>query len=95
MTDRRMDEIIGYLLRGGVSIAAAVVAAGGVWYLASGSRPNPHAGAMIWAGLLILVSTPVARVIFSLIAFAIEGDRKFMVITSIVLAVLIYSLAFG
>ncbi len=93
MTDQRMDELIGYLLRAGVLTAAAVVAAGGAWYLASGGTGNPHALTMIWVGLLILVATPVARVVFSLVAFAIQGDRAYVVITFIVLAVLAYSLS--
>ncbi len=92
MTDRRMDELIGYLLRGGVLTAAAVVAAGGVWYLASGGR-DLRALTLICVGLLILVATPVARVIFSLIAFAIQGDRTYVAITFIVLVVLACSLA--
>jgi uncharacterized membrane protein len=93
VTDRRMDELIGHLLRGGVLTAAAVVAVGGAWYLASGG-PNgdPRAQTVIWAGLLILVATPVARVIFSLVAFALERDRAYMVITFIVLVVLACSL---
>ena len=92
MTDRRMDELIGYLLRSGVLTAAAVVAAGGAWYLVSGDPSGP-AAKLIWVGLLILVATPVARVIFSLVAFAIQRDRAYVVITFIVLAVLVYSLA--
>jgi uncharacterized membrane protein len=43
-------------------------------------------------GLLILVATPIARVIFSMVAFAIEGDRMYVFFTMIVLAVLMYSL---
>ncbi|HXS96325.1 MAG TPA: DUF1634 domain-containing protein [Candidatus Limnocylindrales bacterium] len=110
MTDDRMDAIIGNLLRTGVSVAAAVVLAGGVWYLASTTAPPAYAhftprvagirsfGALtgpeqtILAGLLILIATPVARVIFSLIAFAIECDRVYVVITLIVLLVLLYSI---
>jgi len=95
MNDQRMDEIIGRLLRAGVSIAAAVVAAGGAWHLASPPPGNPHALTVIWAGLLILVATPVARVVFSLAAFLMERDRTYVVITSIVLVVLVYSMAFG
>jgi len=49
--------------------------------------------AIIQLGLLILIATPVLRVAFSLVAFAMEGDRTYVVITSIVLAVLIYSLS--
>jgi len=94
MTERRMDELIGYLLRAGVLIAAAVVAAGGAWYLASGAAADQaHAEKLIWVGLLILVATPVGRVVFSLVAFALQRDRAYVVITFIVLAVLIYSLA--
>jgi uncharacterized membrane protein len=33
LTDQRMDEIIGALLRYGVMLSASVVAAGGIWYL--------------------------------------------------------------
>jgi uncharacterized membrane protein len=38
-TDRRMDEIIGRLLQGGVILAAAFVLAGGVVYLARHPQP--------------------------------------------------------
>jgi uncharacterized membrane protein len=94
MTDRRMDELIGYLLRSGVLTAAAVVAAGGVWYVATGGPAgDPRAAKLIWAGLFILVATPVARVVFSLAAFIIQKDRTYVIVTLIVLAVLIYGLA--
>lgn len=43
-------------------------------------------------GLLLLIATPIARVIFSVFAFAIEGDRMYVIFTLIVLAVLLYSL---
>ncbi|MBO0911525.1 MAG: DUF1634 domain-containing protein [Acidobacteria bacterium] len=43
-------------------------------------------------GLLILIATPIARVVFSAIAFALEGDRMYVAFTLIVLAVLLYSL---
>ncbi len=43
-------------------------------------------------GLLILIATPIARVIFSMIAFAIENDRMYVWFTMIVLGVLMYSL---
>ena len=95
MTDQGMDEIIGHLLRIGVSVAAIVVGAGGAWLLAGGAAPDPRADRLIWAGLLILVATPVARVIFSLVAFTLQHDRAYMVITTIVLAVLAYSLLAG
>jgi uncharacterized membrane protein len=43
-------------------------------------------------GLLLLIATPVVRVIFSAIAFTIEGDRMYVLFTLIVLAVLLYGL---
>jgi uncharacterized membrane protein len=50
---------------------------------------------LIQLGLLLLIATPVARVALSLIAFAVQGDKMYVVITAIVLAVLGYSLVFG
>jgi uncharacterized membrane protein len=49
--------------------------------------------AVIQAGLLLLILTPVARVAFSLAGFALEHDRTYMALTFVVLAILIYSLA--
>lgn len=49
--------------------------------------------AIIQAGLLLLILTPMARVAFSLVGFALERDGTYVVLTFIVLAILIYSLA--
>ena len=54
-----------------------------------------HGRHIIQLGLLILIATPVARVAFSAIAFALERDRLYVGITLIVLAVLLFSLAGG
>jgi uncharacterized membrane protein len=43
-------------------------------------------------GLLLLIATPIARVISSAVAFAVEGDRMYLLFTLLVLAVLLYSL---
>lgn len=51
-----------------------------------------HASGIIQLGLLLLIATPIARVMFSAVAFAIEGDRMYVAFTLIVLAVLLYSL---
>ncbi len=48
---------------------------------------------IIQLGLLILILTPVARVLFSVAAFALQRDRLYMVVTLIVLGVLLYNLA--
>ncbi|MGB9457643.1 MAG: DUF1634 domain-containing protein [Bryobacteraceae bacterium] len=52
--------------------------------------PGPQA--VIFAGLLLLIATPVARVACSLVAFALERDRVYVVCTLLVLVVLLYSL---
>jgi uncharacterized membrane protein len=48
---------------------------------------------IIQLGLVLLIATPVARVAFSVLAFALERDWLYVVVTLIVLGVLIYSLA--
>lgn len=50
---------------------------------------------IIQLGLLLLVATPVARVIFSVAAFALQRDWTYLAITLIVLTVLGYSLLGG
>jgi len=119
-TDERVEAIIGSLLRAGVFLAAGVVFAGGMLYLARHGTEAPRYGVfqgepadlrtvsgivadagslrgrgIIQLGLLILLATPVARVAFSVFAFALERDRLYLVVTLFVLAVLMFSLAGG
>jgi uncharacterized membrane protein len=118
--DKRVEEIIGALLRTGVILAAFVVLVGGIFYLArygsllphyavfqgepSDLRQVPaifrdalalHARGIIQLGLLLLIATPVARVVFTVLAFAWERDWTYVVVTLIVLALLLYSLGAG
>lgn len=53
------------------------------------------ARAWIQLGLLVLIATPVARVLFSAIAFGAQRDRTYVIITLIVAAVLAFSLFGG
>jgi uncharacterized membrane protein len=116
-SDERVEEVMGNLLRGGVSLAAAVVLMGGIFYLIRYHSTSPgyrvfrgepadlrsvsgiladaielRSRGLIQLGLLLLVATPVARVVFSVFAFARQHDLTYVVLTLIVLAVLIYSL---
>ncbi len=59
-----------------------------VWIGLLALRPQ----AVITLGLLLLIATPVVRVAASIPAFAIERDRRFVVITTIVLLVLLFSI---
>jgi uncharacterized membrane protein len=54
-----------------------------------------RAAAIIQLGLVLLIATPVARVAMSLVAFIVQRDRIYIVVTTIVLALLIFSLTGG
>lgn len=115
--DRRIELMLGNLLRIGVMLAAVVVLIGAVIYLARyawqpadfsvfrgeasalrslpaifGGATHLHGKSIIQFGLLLLIATPVARVVFSAIGFAIERDYLYVGLTLIVLAVLLFSL---
>jgi uncharacterized membrane protein len=119
-TDQYVEELIGNLLRVGVTLAAAVVLFGGSIYLVRHGLAAPHYSVfvgepadlrtvsgivrdalalrgrgLIQLGLLLLIATPVARVAFSVAAFAMQRDRLYVVVALIVLAVLMYSLTGG
>lgn len=51
--------------------------------------------ALVMAGLLVLIATPVMRVAVSILAFIHLRDRTFVVITSTVLTLLLVSLFLG
>ncbi|MDR1877633.1 MAG: DUF1634 domain-containing protein [Flavobacteriaceae bacterium] len=51
--------------------------------------------AIIQFGVAVLIATPILRIVFSIVAFAIEKDRMYVVITSIVLAIILANLFFG
>jgi uncharacterized membrane protein YfcA/uncharacterized membrane protein len=48
--------------------------------------------AVIALGLILLIATPVIRVAISILAFALERDRRFVVITTLVLLILLFSI---
>ena len=52
-----------------------------------------HPRGIIQLGLVLLIATPIARVAFSVLAFAVERDRMYVVFTLMVLGILILSLA--
>ncbi|HSZ62193.1 MAG TPA: DUF1634 domain-containing protein [Terriglobales bacterium] len=115
--DRRLELILGNLLRAGVLLSAAVVFAGACIYLTRHAhepanyrvfRGEPtdfktipgvirsvmhgRGRGLIQLGLLLLIATPIARVSLSVVGFALERDRMYVMFTLIVLAILLYSL---
>lgn len=53
---------------------------------------NFRGRSIIQLGLILLIATPVARVIFSLLGFLFEKDWTYVIITFIVLTILLNSL---
>lgn len=50
---------------------------------------------IIFLGILLLFLTPALRLLLSLFSFLLEKDRMYVIITSIVIAVIILSVSFG
>jgi len=47
---------------------------------------------MVQLGLVLLIATPVARVALTLVAFVLQRDRLYVVLTAIVLVLLLFGL---
>ncbi|WP_158827075.1 DUF1634 domain-containing protein [Mucilaginibacter lacusdianchii] len=118
--DTDMQQVLGWVLRIGVSLSMLVVCMGGVLYLyrhghatvsyqkftgiphfvhsASGIWNGIFAGrgrAIIQAGIILLIATPVIRVVFSAVGFVIEKDWLYTGISLLVLLVIIISALTG
>jgi uncharacterized membrane protein len=50
---------------------------------------------IVQLGIVLLIATPVARVALTLVAFILQRDRVYVVVTLIVLALLAYGLIVG
>ncbi|MGA8108402.1 MAG: DUF1634 domain-containing protein [Acidobacteriaceae bacterium] len=50
--------------------------------------------AIIMLGLLVLIATPIARVGMCIVGFFFENDRLYVLVSTIVLLILLYSLFF-
>ncbi len=116
--DERLDIVVSVVLRVGVVLAALLVLAGGVGYLAGHAHDAPDhrtfrgapvglthiggifAGSLVFdplyfiqLGLVVLIATPVLRVIVCAGAFAMERDWIYAVVSLIVLGLLVFSIA--
>ena len=89
-----------YLVRHGTNMPSYQVFRGepadlrslrGIWEDAISFRGR----GIIQLGLLFLIATPIARVTFSVLAFARQRDWIYVIVTLIVLGLLIYSLTGG
>jgi uncharacterized membrane protein len=87
----RLEMMVGEVLRFGTLASSALFAIGLVMMLA-GYRVEA-AGLLLNAALIILLATPAARVVVSVIEYIRERDWLFVVLTLVVLAALAGSLA--
>jgi uncharacterized membrane protein len=92
--DTRIEKHIGVLLKIGILTSGIVIALGGAMFLLihGTSTADYHAFRGEPESLLLLIATPVARVVFSVIAFLRMKDYQYVLISGIVLVVLTYSL---
>jgi uncharacterized membrane protein YfcA/uncharacterized membrane protein len=101
------EHIISWVLRGGVLLSAGIIILGLTLFVAEGAQAHTfpytlsavvrgvsHGDSLsvVVLGLVLLMCTPVLRVAVSIIAFALEGDRRYVVITSLVMALLLLSM---
>ena len=90
MTLEQMEERIGKLLSVGTAVSSALLAIGLVLSIAGG--PPALASSLLTAGLLVLIATPIGRVIASAIGFTLQRDWQMVMMTALVLASLALSL---
>ena len=83
----RLETQVGRLLQAGVTLATACLAVGlAMWLLLGGGRA---ASVTLTAGLVVLMLTPLARVVASLVAYVRLHDWFFVATTVLVFAVLV------
>jgi uncharacterized membrane protein len=87
----RLELVIGKVLFAGVATSSVCLAVGLGLSLLGGMASV--AGLLLSAGIVILLATPVARVIVSMIDYLIAGDWIFAGLTTIVLVELLASVA--
>jgi uncharacterized membrane protein len=84
----KLERLIGIVLRAGVVISSTCLAVGLLLYLATG---GPVAALLLNAGIVVLLATPLARVVVSTVQYISQRDWPFAALTFIVLLELIAS----
>jgi uncharacterized membrane protein len=105
-----IERTVNRILVVGVTVAVALMAAGLVLGVAGGEGLPSHVvslgdlpsllgsfdpAAYLSLGLIVLIATPFARVAGTIVAFAREHDRRYVVITVVVLVVMCLGVALG
>ena len=88
-TSSKMERVVGIVLRSGVIASTACISMGLV--LSLFLRNGAVAEFLLNTGILVLLATPVARVVVSTIEYVNERDWRFAALTGIVLLELVAS----
>lgn len=91
--DERLELMIGRVLKAGVFASGICLAVGLVLFYMPSMRGV--ASVAVNAGLIVLMITPVSRVVVSVYEYFRERDWTFVVLTVIVLVTLLGSLLVG
>jgi uncharacterized membrane protein len=86
----RLERLLGTVLRLGALTSTALLACGLILQLSGIDRSL--SGALTAAGLVVLMATPVLRVVVSVGEYAVERDWTFLALTASVLVILLGSL---
>ncbi len=89
----RLERILGIVLRAGSLTSTAILALGLLLALAVPSLGAAHT--IMRVGLLVLLLTPVARVVASVLEYVNERDWLFALLTFLVLVIILGSLLVG
>jgi len=103
MNDSRLELIMGRLLQTGVLAAGLVMLVGGIYYLVLHGADTPNyrnfhgvtqqsGETVLWGGVLLMIATPFMRVVFAVVAFAMQRDRLYTGVSLVVLVLLAYAL---
>ncbi len=105
-----IERLVSRVLGVGIVVAVALMLTGLVLGVAKGEGVPAHVvpladlvagltaldpAAWLSAGLLVLVATPFVRVGGSIVAFAVERDRRYVLVTAVVLAVMCLGVLLG
>jgi uncharacterized membrane protein len=82
---------VGLELARGTALPATVAGVGEVLPRALALRPS----GVLTLGLLVLIATPILRVVGSVVAFIVERDWRFAGVTALVLLVMVVSILLG
>jgi len=85
-----LERMIGRVLQAGVVTSAAALAAG--FLIASAGGVGPLSLRLLTIGVVVLIATPVARVVISVVLYVRRRDWTFALLTLIVLGELVASI---